>query len=114
MFRLGSKDSEDAPVAVEDLLVEEAYPAITDPHGLGGPMTDVFAVKKVVLEFLLGDQIRRFAIELRKHAHRAGVGLLRAFSFTVELQGVDHALIPIVHHKSSPFVDWDLRRAMVS
>jgi len=96
-FILGAQDSEDAPVAVEDFLVEEAYPAVTDPHGLGGPVIDVFAVEKVVLEFLLRHQIGGFAIELRKHAHRAGVGLLRAFSFTVELQGVDHALIPIVH-----------------
>jgi hypothetical protein len=40
--------------------------------------------------------------------------LLRAFSLSVELQGVDHALIPIVHHDSSPFVEWELRRAMVS
>jgi len=46
---------------------------------------DVFAVEEVVLEFLLGDKIGGFAIELRKHAHRAGVGLLRAFSFAVEL-----------------------------
>ena len=84
-FILGAQDSENAPVAVEDFLVEEAYPAVTDPHGLGRPVIDVFALQKIFLEFLLGNEIRRFAIELRKHAHRAGVGLLRAFSFPIEL-----------------------------
>jgi hypothetical protein len=41
------------PVALKDFLVEKAYPAITDAHGLGGPVIDVFAVEEVVLEFLL-------------------------------------------------------------
>jgi hypothetical protein len=30
--------------------------------------------------------------------------LLSSFSFPIELQSIDHTLIPIVHHKSSPFV----------
>jgi hypothetical protein len=50
---LGSEDTEDVPVALKDFLVEKAYPAITDAHGLGGPVIDVFAVEEVVLEFLL-------------------------------------------------------------
>ena len=79
------QDTEDVPVALEDFLVEEAYPAITDAHGLGGPVIDVFAVEKVVLEFLLRDQIGGFVVELRKHAHRAGVGLLGALPLSVEL-----------------------------
>jgi hypothetical protein len=29
--------------------------------------------------------------------------LLSSFPLSIELQGIDHALIPIVHHKSSPF-----------
>ena len=104
------------PIALEDVYVEEAYPAVADPHGLGGPVIDVFSLQEIFLEFLLGDQIGGFAIELRKHAHRAGVGLLGAFPFSIELQGVDHTLIPIVHHKSSPFLRWfeKFRRAMVS
>jgi hypothetical protein len=65
---------------------------------------DVFAVEKVVLEFLLREQIGGFVVELRKHAHRAGVSLLSALPLSVELQGIDHTLIPIVHHDISPFV----------
>jgi len=82
---LGSKDSKDAPTAVEDLLVEETNSAITDAHGFGGPVIDVFALQEILSEFLLRNQIGGFAVELRKHAHRAGVGLLRAFPLPIEL-----------------------------
>jgi len=34
-FILGSEDSEDVPVALEDVLVEEAYCAIADAHRIG-------------------------------------------------------------------------------
>jgi hypothetical protein len=46
---------------------------------------DVFAVEEVVLEFLLREQIGGFVVELGKHAHRAGVGLLGALPLSVEL-----------------------------
>jgi len=92
------------PVALQDVDVEKADAAVADAHGLGRPVIDVFALEEVLLEFLLGDKIGCLAIELRKHAHRAGVGLLGSFSFPIELQSIDHTLTPIVHHKSSPFV----------
>jgi hypothetical protein len=41
MFILGSEDSEQVPIAVEDVLVEEAYAAIADAHSLGGPLINV-------------------------------------------------------------------------
>jgi len=50
---LGSKDSQDAPIAIEDFLVEETNSAITDAHGFGGPVIDVFALQEILLEFLL-------------------------------------------------------------
>jgi hypothetical protein len=34
-FGLGSKDSEDVPIALEDMFVEEANSTIADPHGIG-------------------------------------------------------------------------------
>ena len=85
----------------ENVDVEEANPAVTDAHGLGRPAVDVFSVEEVFLELGFRNQIRGFIVELREHAHRAGVGLLSPFSFPIELQSRDHALIPIVH-KSSP------------
>jgi hypothetical protein len=36
---------------LEDVLVEEANPAIADPHGIGGPVIDVLSVEEIVLEF---------------------------------------------------------------
>ena len=34
-FILGSEDSEDVPVSLEDVFVEETYAAIADAHGIG-------------------------------------------------------------------------------
>lgn len=100
---LGSEDSEDVPVSLEDVLVEKAYPAIADPHGIGGPVINVFPLEEIVLEFLLGDQIGCFAIELGQHANGAGVGLLSPFPFAVELKGLDRSVIPLCLHDTSPF-----------
>ena len=66
-------------------------------------MINVLAVEEIVLEFLLGDQIGGFPIELGEHADRAGVGLLSAFSFAVELKGLDGSVIPLCLHDTSPF-----------
>ena len=66
-------------------------------------MIDVFAVKEIVLEFLLGDLIGGFAIELGEHADRAGVGLLSAFPLAIELKGLDRSVIPLCLHDTSPF-----------
>jgi len=36
-FGLGTEDSEDVPIALEDVFVEEANAAIADAHRIGGP-----------------------------------------------------------------------------
>jgi hypothetical protein len=54
-FGLGSEDSEDMPVTLQDVFVEEANAAIADPHSIGRPVIDVFPAEEIVLEFLLGD-----------------------------------------------------------
>ncbi len=100
---LGSEDSEDVPVSLEDVFVEEANSAIADPHGIGGPVINVFPLEEIVLEFLLGDQIGGFGIELGEHADRAGVGLLSAFPLAIELKGLDRSVIPLCLHDTSPF-----------
>jgi len=102
-FGLGSKDSEDVPVSLEDVLVEEAYPAIADAHGIGGPVINVLAVEEIVLEFLLGDQVGGFVVELTEHANGASVGLLSPFSFAIELERLDRPVIPLCLHDTSPF-----------
>ena len=100
---LSTEDSEDVPVSLEDVLEEEANAAIADAHGIGGPVINVFALEKIVLEFLLGDQIGGFAIELGEHADGAGVGLLSSFPFAVELKSLDRSVIPLCLHDTSPF-----------
>ena len=102
-FGLGSEDSEDVPVSLEDMFVEEAYPAIADPHGIGGPVIDVFPLEEIVLEFLFGDLIGCFAIELDEHANGACVGLLSPFPFAIELKSLDRSVIPLCLHDTSPF-----------
>jgi len=102
-FGLGSEDSEDVPVSLEDVFVEEANAAIADTHGIGGPVINVFPVEEIILEFLLGDQIGGFAIELGEHADGAGVGLLSPFPFAIELKSLDRFVIPLCLHDTSPF-----------
>jgi hypothetical protein len=102
-FSLGSEDSEDVPIALEDVFVEEANAAIADTHGIGGPVIDVLPVEEIVLEFLFGDQIGGFAVELAEHANGAGVGLLSPFSFAIELKSLDRSVIPLCLHDTSPF-----------
>jgi hypothetical protein len=101
MFVLGAQDRKDVPIALQDIDVIKANAAVADAHGLGRPVIDVFALEEVLLELGLRNQIRGFVIELREHAHRAGIGLLGSFSFPIELQSIDHPLVPIVH-KDSP------------
>jgi hypothetical protein len=102
-FGLGSEDSEDVPVSLEDMLIEESYSAIADAHGIGWPLINVLSVEEIVLEFLLSDQIGGFAIELGEHANGAGVGLLSPFSFAIELKSLDRSVIPLCLHDTSPF-----------
>jgi len=102
-FGLGTEDSEDVPVSLEDVFVEEAYPAIADTHGVGGPVMNVLPVEEIVLEFLLADQVGGFVVELAEHANGAGVSLLSPFSFAVKLKGLDRSVIPLCLHDTSPF-----------
>ena len=100
---LGSEDSEDVPIALEDVFIAEAYAAIADAHGIGRPVIDVLAVEEIILKFLLGDQIGGFAVELGEHTDGAGVGLLSSLPLAVELKGLDRFVIPLCLHDTSPF-----------
>jgi hypothetical protein len=102
-FGLGSEDSEDVPVSLEDVFEEEANAAIADAHGIGGPVINVLSTEEIVLEFLLGDQVGGFVIELGEHADGAGVGLLSPFPLAIELKSLDRFVIPLCLHDTSPF-----------
>jgi len=102
-FGLGTEDSEDVPVSLEDVFEEEADAAIADAHGIGRPVIDVLSVEEIVLELLFGDQIGGFAVELGEHADGAGVGLLSPFPLAIELKSLDRFVIPLCLHDTSPF-----------
>jgi hypothetical protein len=55
---LRAHEREGVPVALEDVLVEEADATIAGAHGRGGEAIDVFAVQEIVLEFLCRDEVR--------------------------------------------------------
>jgi hypothetical protein len=63
----------------------------------------VFAVEEIVLKLFFGNEIGRLVVELDEHAQGPCIGLLRAFPFAVELKGLDHSVIPLCLHDTSPF-----------
>jgi len=75
---LCSEIAKDIPIALQDILEEEAYAAVADTQRGGGPLSDVSAIEKIFLQFLLGNEVRGLAVELHQQAHLAGVGALRA------------------------------------
>jgi hypothetical protein len=57
-------EREGVPVALEDVLREEANTAGAETHGRWSEAVDVLPVQAVALKLLCGDQVWRFAIEL--------------------------------------------------
>ncbi len=104
MFRLRAKDIEDMPVVLQDIGVKESDAAVTDAHGLGRPKVDIFSMEEVTLQFVFADKFRSFVVELPKHSDCSDVSFLGSFTFSVELQGLNHFLGPICRHRLSPFV----------
>ena len=54
---LRAQERERVPVALEDVLGEEADATGAEAHGGWGEAVDVFAVQEGVLEFLFGEQV---------------------------------------------------------
>jgi hypothetical protein len=61
---LHAEQREGVPVALEDVLVEEADAAVAEAHGRGGEAIDVFPVQEIALQLLFGDAVRGFVVEL--------------------------------------------------
>jgi len=61
-------------------------------------------MEEILLKFLLADAIGGFVVEFGEHAHGAGVGLLGLLAFSIQLQGFDRVLLPILHDHTSPFL----------
>src|SRR5262249_26442916 len=99
------------PVALEDVLREEAKPAVADTHGRGGEAINIVAVQAVVLQLLCGDTVGGFAVELSQQTDSPDRGCLRPFARAAAMESRDH-LLTQRGHEISPFVRRvvDLRR----
>ena len=91
------------PIAFEDVLGEEADATVADAHGGWGEAVDIFSMQEVGLEFLVGEQVGRFVIELSQQAYFTDIGLLGTFAFATELESRNH-LLTQWGHEISPFL----------
>jgi hypothetical protein len=100
---LSAKEGEGVPIAFEDVLIEAAPTAVADAQGSWGEAVDVFAVQAVVLQFLFGEHVGRFSIELSQQTDLPDRGLLGTLSLATELESRNHVLTQW-GHEMSPFV----------
>ena len=91
------------PITLEDVLGEEADAAVANAHGSGGKAVDIFTMQEVGLEFLFGEQVGRFGIELSQQAYLTDIGLLRPLALDTALKRSNH-LLTQWGHEMSPFV----------
>jgi hypothetical protein len=89
---LHAKEREGVPVALEDVLVEEADAAVTDAHGRGGEAIDVFPAQEIALQLLFRDAVGGFVVELGQQADVPDIGCLSPFAFATELERGNHWL----------------------
>jgi hypothetical protein len=88
------------PVALQDVLIEEADAAVADTHGRGGEAIDIFAVQEVVLQLLFRDAVGGFVVELGQQANFPDIGFLSPFALTTELESRNHVLTQGSHTMS--------------
>ena len=91
------------PVAMEDVLIEEADATVADAQGGRGETIDIFSMQEGGPKFFFGDAVWRFTIELSQQTYLTDRGLLGAFALATELQRGNHVLTQW-GHEMSPFV----------
>jgi len=100
---LRAQERQRGPVALEDVLREEANTAGADTHGSWREAVDVFAMQERALEFLFREAIGGFVVELSQPSDFPDIGLLGTFTFAAELKRRNHVLTQWTH-EISPFV----------
>jgi hypothetical protein len=100
---LCAQERQRVPVALEDMLREEANTAGADTHGRWSEAVDVFPVQEVALQLLFRNVVGWFMVELREQAYFPDRGFLRPFAFATEVEGRKHLLTQWAH-AISPFV----------
>jgi hypothetical protein len=94
---------EGMPVALEDVVREEAAATGAEAQGSWGEAVDVFAVQEGALQRLFGEQVGRCVIELSQQAYCADRGFLSPFAFATEVESCNHVLTQW-GHEMSPFL----------
>jgi hypothetical protein len=99
------QELEQRPVPLQHLLDGEPDPGVADPERGGRPAAHGPPVQKVGLQLVRRDLVGGGVLELDEHAHGARVRLLGALPLAVQLQGVNHAVVPLGLHPAAPFPD---------
>ena len=100
---LRTQEREGVPVALEDVLVEEADATVADTHGRWGEAIGIFSVQEGVLEFWFRDAVGGFVVELSQQTDFPDRGCLSPFALATELESRNH-LLTQWGHEISPFV----------
>jgi hypothetical protein len=100
---LRAQERQRGPVALEDVLREEAPTAVAEAHGGWGEAVDVCAVQEGVLQLLCRDAVGGCGGELRQQPDFPDRGCLRPCALAAEVQSRDH-VSPSWAHVLSPFV----------
>jgi hypothetical protein len=87
---LSAYERQGGPIALEDMLREEAHATRADAHRSWGEAIDVCAGQEIVLQLLFGEHRWRCARELRQQADFTARGVLGTLSLAAELQGGNH------------------------
>ena len=85
-----TQEREGVPVALEDVLVEEADATVADTHGRWGEAGDIFSVQEGVLEFLCRDAVGGCVGELSSQTDFPDRGCLRPCALATELESRKH------------------------
>jgi hypothetical protein len=94
-------EREGVPVALEDMLIEEADATVADAQGRWGEAVDVFAVEEVGLELLFGDEVGGFVVELSQQTDFPDIAVLSPFALAAQLERRNHLLTQVSHTMSS-------------
>ena len=86
------QEGKELPLAVQDALIEEAEAAVADANGGGSELVDVFAVEQIADEFVFGDEIGPFAVEVGEQGDFADIGFDGGGTLAVEFECSRHLL----------------------
>ena len=100
---LRPQEREGVPVALEDVLREEAEATVADTHRSWSQAIDVFPVQEIALKLLFRDAVGGFVVELGQQADFPDIGFLSPFALATKLECGQH-LLTQWSHEMSPFV----------